>query len=384
VSSLIGAASFYVSGDWGRQSIAEFVLKMGGLTGAKVQPHYYHLTRAEYEKLDLSGPYNSKIDYYLFPSDGESKIGKISVSWQKADPLLVCAASGLVKFPRLVGGGGLGLLLSSEVINNLQLLDGFGKDEVRHITFPHTDLAHSPSEVRAFWGTAGQTGQLLKALQNFSSVKSIDFLSVTVDDKCVELLNGFPELEELTFADGRLIPEASLGNLRRLSSLKVLKLPPLEDASPIFRSLAGSGKLRELELQSFLCSEKELATFQCPERLRKFACKYSGVPVKLLAKLATYPHIEELDFSGSAVPPESVEVFLRMLWLKKLVLAEDLRSSWGAARFQEFVDKMKGSGCRIVLRHLAGTFVTSGNKLNKEFMVKPNDGEIEQILDDLH
>jgi hypothetical protein len=369
---LIVGLSYYLYAYTGAGAAVNQLLGLTALvsTGASAQPKYFRLMEADYKKLGFTESFSSNYDYYLFPPDGEIRLGRIAVLDSSGEISHSVAASGLVKLEKGANRSNRGLILSSEIGDNLELLRRFHSDELMCISFSLSSDQQDRSgvESRSRIGfSSGRTGKILDGLRHFRSLRMIDLGLATVNENSVEILNDFTELEVLILSDVEYDSLDSFPKLRCFSRLKVLHLPSLaEDASSVLHYLASARQMIELELRKFTCSEKELSALSGLTRLRKFGCGYSIVPTKLVQKLAKFPSIEELDFRGCHLSPEAAAILLSMKDLKKLVLALDIEDSWGAARFNKFLRDMRAKRTSIEFAGLSGTVSSSAKVLSND------------------
>jgi hypothetical protein len=295
--------------------------------------------------------------YYHFSSLPDECIGDIgkfahdgsSYSWRPAVGVVVISDSTKIAFRP-----------SKYLLAHPQLWQKFRAEDLQAISFSRLEMlgekaaATSQFEKANRQGSSALDNENIRELGRFEELISLDFENIRLlpenTKSLVETMNKLPKLKALTFGLESKISTSAIMNMHCFRSDKLirLRLPPLENLSPLIASV---GKSKNIESLSIAGSAVTLSDFEIlagMKQLQELDLPSVKIPRGSIGRLSVLPNLKSLGLVGAQCPIEEAGELLKLRQLKTLWISRDI---WGTdnSLLVELEKKLKENGTTVII-----------------------------------
>jgi len=182
------------------------------------------------------------------------------------------------------------------------------------------------------WNNKGISGDGLSHLRNLSSLRSISFFTVPIEDFGLENLKGMSQLERLSLQYTQVTDEG-LAHLKGLTGLKYLVLPP-DTTDAGLANLSGLSSLEELSISDTRVTDDGLVYLKSLSGLKSLGVSGRNMNGGGLIHLHDMPQLREIKISMWMMDDASMKGLRGLMSVTSLYLGDTTISDAGLAHVE--------------------------------------------------
>lgn len=186
------------------------------------------------------------------------------------------------------------------VVDNPELLQGFGKAELR------TLILDPIATFNKNWSQ-----RTTKSIRHLKSLKKLSAPISGLPKETIDDLNELPQLEDLVI-DGSSMTGQDLIKLKRLPDLKFLTISGMVNCTPIFEVLAKRNNLRHLSAEECNLNDNDMLNIGKLSQLERLEVGSNHITDKHLSALLNLKNLHRIVLSSNPITPAALPIMLKM------------------------------------------------------------------------